>query len=240
MGGYGSESVRQQPRCPVQQSPEYAFLVEWFGDQAIEKSGSVTFVVGGVHLGEALIDSGATCDMLSEPTWNFLKQRGIRCESRKSATTLYAYGGKEPLPTLGTLTADVKLAGDETGCRANFVVVEGDGRTLPGCGTAMDLDILRIGPVQANSVSGGLDSDIHGRYSTLFNGVGLLKGYELKLHIDDSVKPIAPHVQRIPFRLQGKVDKKLDELLELDIKGYQRDHQDGYLLSLLYLRVMEM
>ena len=168
----------------------------------------MTFVVGGVHLGEALIDSGATCDMLSEPTWNFLKQRGIMCESRKSATTLYAYGGKEPLPILGTLTADVMLAGDETGCRANFVVVKGDGRTLLGCGTAMDLDILRIGPVQANSVSGGLDSDIRGRYSTLFNGVGLLKGYELKLHIDDSVKPIARHVQRIPFRLQGKVDKK--------------------------------
>ena len=89
---------------------------------------------------------------MSVPTWNFLKQRGIRCESRKSATTLYAYGGKEPLPTLGTFTADVILAGDETGCRADFVVVKGDGRTLLGRETGMDLDILRVGPVQGNSV----------------------------------------------------------------------------------------
>ena len=211
------ESFRQQPRSPVQQSPEYAFSVERHGDQAIEKSGSVTLVVGGVHLGEVLIDSGATCNVLSEPTWNCLKQREIRCESRQSATTLYAYGGKEPLPTLGTSTADVLLAGDETGCRADFVVVKGDGCTLLGRGTAMDLDILCVGPVQANSVSRGLDGDIRGRYSALFNGVGLLKGCELKLHIDDSVKPVAQHVRRIPFGLREKVDKKLDELLELDI-----------------------
>ena len=106
------EGVRQQPSSPVQKSPEYAFSVERRGDQAIEKSGSVNLVIGGIHLGEVLIDSGASCNVLSEPTWNFLKQRGIRCESRKSSTTLYAYGGKEPLPTLGTFTADVMLAGD--------------------------------------------------------------------------------------------------------------------------------
>lgn len=212
-----SKSIRQQPSSPVQQSPEYAFSVERRGNQAIERSGSVTLVVDGVHLGEVLIDSGTTCNVLSEPTWNFLEQRGIRCESRKSATTLYAYGGKEPLPTLGTFTADVMLAGDETGCRADFVGVKGDGHMLLGCGTVMDLDILRVGPVQANSVSRRLDGDIRGRYSALFNGVGLLKGYELKLHIDDSVKPVAQHVRRIPFGLREKVDKKLDELLELDI-----------------------
>ena len=39
----------------------------------------------------------------------------------------------------------------------------------------------------------------------------------MKLHINDSVKPVAQHVQRIPFGLREKVDKKLDELLELDI-----------------------
>ena len=92
-----SESICQQPSSPVQQSPEYVFSVERRGDQAIEKSGSVTLVVGGVHFREVLIESSATCNVLSEPTWNFLKQRGIRCESRKSAATLYAYGGKEPL-----------------------------------------------------------------------------------------------------------------------------------------------
>ena len=143
----------------------------------------------------------------------------------------YAYGGKEPLPTLGTFTADVMLAGDETGCRADFVVVKGDGRILLGRGTAMDLDILRIGPVQANSASGGLDSDIRGRYSALFNGVGLLKGHHL--HIADSGKPVAKHVRRIPFGLLKSVDKKLDELLEFDIIEGVPEGPSGWIYPLV-------
>ena len=40
-----------------------------------------------------------------------------------------------------------------------------------------------------------------------------MKGYKLKLHVDESMKPVAQHVHR----LQKKVDAKLDELLKLDI-----------------------
>ena len=77
--------------------------------------------------------------------------------------------------------------------------------------------VLHIGPFQANNLSGQGECDIRERYSSLFSGVGLLKGYELKLHVDDTVKPVAQHVRRIPSGLREKVDKKLDELLELDI-----------------------
>ena len=42
-----------------------------------------------------------------ELTQKFHTQKGIRCESRKSATTLCAYGGKEPLRTLGTFSGNV-------------------------------------------------------------------------------------------------------------------------------------
>ena len=80
------------------------------------------------------------------------------------------------------------------------------------------LNLLFIGPLQANNVtSGQLESDIQAKYKSLFSGVGLLKGYELKLHVDESVKPVAQHVRRVPFGLQDKVKKKLDELLDLDI-----------------------
>ena len=50
----------------------------------------------------------------------------------------------------------------------------------------------------------------------MFSGVGFLKGYEFKLHVDELMKPEAQHVHRIPFRLQEEVDVKLDEFLELD------------------------
>ena len=50
-----------------------------------------------------------------------------------------------------------------------------------------------------------------------FNGIGKLSDYELKLHIDDSVEPVAQRMYRIPFSLQERVTKKLDELESLDI-----------------------
>ena len=52
-----------------------------------------------------------------------------------------------------------------------------------------------------------------------YTGVGLLKRCELKLHIDESVKPVAQPVCRIPFGLRQKVERKFDQFLELVIIG---------------------
>ena len=180
-----------QPSERVQRSPEYAFTVE---SPEKQDSGLVTLVVGGVELPDVLIDSGATCNLIGQQTWNMLKKKGIKCESRKTARELYAYGSTEPLPTLGKFTADVVLADNNsnTGCTADFVVIEGEGRTLLDRETAEVLNLLFIGPLQANNVtSGQLESDIRAKYKSLFSGVGLLKGYELKLHVDELVKPVA-------------------------------------------------
>ena len=48
----------------------------------------------------------------------------------------------------------------------------------------------------------------------------------MKLLIDESLKPVAQHVPRIPCRLREKVNKKDDELLDLNIinRKYQSDH----------------
>ena len=98
------------------------------------------------------------------------------------------------------------------------MVVKGDGRTLLSRETAEILNLLHIGPFQTNNVdSRGLESCIREKYKALFTGVGLLKGYERKLYIDESVKPVAQPVRRIPFGLRERVNKKLDQLPQLDI-----------------------
>ena len=62
-----------------------------------------------------------------------------------------------------------------------------------------------------------------------FNGVGLLKDYELKLNIDDSVRPEAHPVRRIPFGARERVERKLDELLATGIiEGCLKDQQGGF------------
>jgi len=47
----------------------------------------------------------------------------------------------------------------------------------------------------------------------VFTGVGKLKDFELKLHVD----PVAQKLRRVPFALRDKVKAKIDELLEGDI-----------------------
>lgn len=131
-----------------------------------------------------------------------LKLKRATHESRKSARKVFAYGGTQPLPTIGTFTADVMLTGNNNGCRADFVLIKGDSRTLPGRETADILTLLNIGPFQANNADGvGLASFIRKKYKTLFTFIDLLKGCELKLYIDKSLKPVAQPVGRTPFGL---------------------------------------
>ena len=51
----------------------------------------------------------------------------------------------------------------------------------------------------------------------MFQGLGKLKGYQLKLHIDESVQLVAQPVRRIPFSRRAKVSERLEELLKLDV-----------------------
>ena len=206
-------------------TPDYVFSV---GDEASQNSGVVSLEVGGVHLPNILIDSGATC-------MQWLKSWKVQCNTRKEARILFAYGNTKPLPTLGTFTADVMSTDTNVTCTADFVVMDGDGRTLLCRDTAEKLNLLHIGPSHVvNSVGAETTGqDIKDRYKELFNGVGLLKDYELKLNIDDSVKPVAQPVRRIPFGVREKVERKLDELLESGIIEEVSEGPTGWISPLV-------
>ncbi|XP_014661486.1 PREDICTED: uncharacterized protein LOC106804710 [Priapulus caudatus] len=55
------------------------------------------------------------------------------------------------------------------------------------------------------------------QYPGLSEGVGKLKNFSVKFHIDDSVQPIALPHRRVPFHLRQKVEDKVRELEDLDI-----------------------
>ena len=48
--------------------------------------------------------------------------------------------------------------------------------------------------------------------------MGTLNDRPIKLRIGDRVKPVVQHVGRVPFDIRKKLESKLDELLESDIK----------------------
>ena len=55
------------------------------------------------------------------------------------------------------------------------------------------------------------------KYPKVFTGLGKLKHFQLKLHVDESVTPIAQAMRRIPFSRKQKVIDKLEELEALDV-----------------------
>ena len=75
---------------------------------------------------------------------------------------------------------------------ADFVVIDGDAGPYYA-ETVEKLNLLHVGPIHSVNNVGveTTDQDIQGKYKELFDRVGLLKGYELKLNVDTFVKPDA-------------------------------------------------
>ena len=182
-------------------------------------SGVADLCIGGVQLKNVLIDSGATCNIVDRDTWESLKQEAVKCRSQRCEMKLFAYGQSEPIEAVETFESEVYFWGASgERCVAEFTVVESHGIALLGRDTAEKLNVLRVGPPnspQAYSItSEGTSVDIVTIFPDVFTGVGKLKDYQLKLHVNKDVKPVAKPVRRLPFGLREKVDKKLDELLK--------------------------
>ena len=58
---------------------------------------------------------------------------------------------------------------------------------------------------------------LQAKYPTVFVGVGKLKGYKLKLHVDPEVTPVAQKPRRVPFALREKVTSKVEDLIAKNI-----------------------
>ena len=86
-------------------------------------------------------------------------------------------------------------------------VVQGAYGSLLSFTTAFALGIVDI---NINAISTG--HHIAGRYPGLFEGIGKLKDFEVKLHIDESVVPVTQPARRIPFHLRRQVASELQRL----------------------------
>nr|XP_033948146.1 uncharacterized protein K02A2.6-like [Pseudochaenichthys georgianus] len=51
-------------------------------------------------------------------------------------------------------------------------------------------------------------------YQDIFQGIGKLKDFQVKLHIDESVQPVTQPHRRIPFHMRKRVESELNQLQE--------------------------
>ena len=177
-------------------------------DKGQQETGEITLNVGGVQLDGVLIDSGAACNFINYGTWNSLKEKRIRCESKAVDKKLFAYGQKEPMEVAGTFVAEIVCEASGEECVNEFTAIKGTGKPLLGRSTAEKLKVLRVGPVsepQVCSVAAeGSDEGIGEQYADILTGVGKLKNYQLKLHINKDVRPSSSASAETSFWTQGQ------------------------------------
>ena len=133
----------------------------------------------------------------------------MKCVSRKSNRKLYSSGSNEQLATAGEF--ETELCYKDKRCHACFIVVEEKARTILSRETSEELTILKL---EINAMK---EETLVRDFPECFKGVEKLKGFRVKLHIDESVKPDAQKLRPLPYGLRDKIEQKLEELVECDI-----------------------
>jgi hypothetical protein len=178
----------------------------------------VELMLNGVS-SHGIIDSGSDCSLMSEQT--FKKISASKTVDVKECTqNVYVYGSNVPLKTTGycNITCQVRKTARQKIVR--FIIVPKNVPTLIGRHDSVELKILQLGEDLVYSVKSEnhkVMSDIKLKFPSVFTGLGKLKNYQLRLHIDDSVPPFAQPVRRIPFSRREKVLEKLKMLESLDV-----------------------
>ena len=177
------------------------------------ESTTISVMIGGIEI-PMIIDSGSTSYIVDRETWEYLKKQGMECRNQKRSEDTYAYGSKEALSVAGLFWTKVEYQENRLD-EVEFVVIEGKGQSLLSCETAIQLGVLKI----VRNIEGDTSNAdaIIEEYQDVFEGIGKLKDYQLKIPIDNDVEPVVQATRRVPFNLRDKLSQKLDELEAKDI-----------------------
>lgn len=158
----------------------------------------------------AIIDSGASCNMLTKTTYETIINNSGAIHNSRAVTPgqFKCYGVPEAnssIEIIRAFEASINV-GTETH-QATFYVSEHGKENLIGRETALKLRILKLGPIVQRLTARVKDD----------NEFPKIPGVEVSMNIDPVVKPSVAAYRNIPLALEDLVDKKLDYLLKMKI-----------------------
>ena len=163
------------------------------------------------HRLDVIADSGAEINIIDEQNYNEMKPK--LCHDN---TKILPYGSTTPLPVKGIFEATVKSSTQQSD--EIFYVVAGSGGSLLGWKTSKRLNLVCV--VEQLSTSNQCNTAVDhlvSEYDDLFQGLGKLRNVKVKLHIDDTVKPVAQPHRRIPFHVRKQLEQELKRDEELGV-----------------------
>lgn len=126
-----------------------------------------------------MIDSGSSCNVIDQSTWEALKSKSVKRKSERSTENIYPYGTSMSLETLSKFYTHARV--DDHVTETEFIVLDGIGKSILGYSTARELGVLKLGP-QVNVLTE--------RYPECFEGIGKLKDFQLKIRIDATLSQL--------------------------------------------------
>ena len=149
-----------------------------------------------------LIDIGSTVNIIDEETH---QKKGKPTLQKIRKPNLYPCGTSNPLRILGQCELLIET-NHKIQCHKFFVTKCNHG-SLMGYQTAQALNLVKI----LQNIN-----DPTGTYQ-IFKGIGKLKDTQVKIHVDESVKPVAQKPPRVTFHLPDKVELEIQKLSDEDI-----------------------
>ena len=161
-----------------------------------------------------MADSGATVNILSKKDFDGLKEKP---QLLKINVKVYPYMSSKPLNLYGKLR--VNVTSDHRSSEETFYVAEGSSGSILSWMTSQKLNLIKaVNTVE--QLHANLPSDVPEflkDFPRLLNGMGEYKGEPVRIHIDESVRPVAQPHRRIPFHVRKQVEDKLRQLENEDI-----------------------
>ena len=154
-----------------------------------------------------MADSGGSINILDEKEYHRLPNRP---NLEPSSVKIYGYQSKVPLRVLGKITTTLESAAKKLSDK--LYVVEGSSGSLLSWKTSQGLSLLQtvqhVGKLPPKP-DANMPADLIEEYDDLFHGLGKLKDYQIKLHIDESVPPVAQPHRRVPFHVRKQLEDQL-------------------------------
>ena len=164
---------------------------------------------------EFLVDSGATVNVIHISTKNRICPK---LKLLQPCQKIQAYGTTDPLPIAGYFDAEVCFKGKKATDRFYVISCEKTTTNLLSARTAQALGLVQFAftihmPNETDGPRHPADD-----FPELFDGgLGKIKNVKVKLHVDETVKPVSQRVRRVPFHIRKSVEQELKRLEEMDI-----------------------
>ena len=148
------------------------------------------------------LDTGAAYSVITQKTYQRIAQQKSVNSLEKSDLKLKSYSG-ELIPVFGQVPVVVNYGQQE---RELYVqVVDGEGPDLMGRDWMSELVVtLKLGDVHALEGESALHEVLDKHSSVFTEGLGCLKGTEVKLNVDGNALPKFFKSRTVPLALKGK------------------------------------